>query len=92
MPVWFYDWKGRLNKGTAYYNINNMWWVITGKYGYRNMGCHDLYIDLPRDPRIKKNAHLRARVLNKELDTAVSTQNFERAIILRDLTKQEDHA
>jgi hypothetical protein len=92
MPVWFYDRKGRLNKGTAYYNINNMWWVISGKYGCRNLCCRDLYIDLPNDPRVKNNADKRARAINNELGQAISAENYERAIVLRDLKRKDDQA
>lgn len=92
MPVWFYDYRGRLNKGTAYYHINNMWWVVSGKYGRRNIGCHDLYIDLPGDPRVKHNAKQRSRALKNKLDEAIKAENFERAIIFRDLIRKEEKA
>ena len=89
MPVWFYDWKGRLNKGTAYYNINNMWWVVSGKYGRRNIYCGELYINLPGDPHIKSNAQLREKGLKQKLADAVNAQNFEQAIVLRDQINQD---
>lgn len=89
MPVWFYDWKGRLNKGTAYYNINNMWWVISGKYGIRNICCCELYINLPINSRNKNNGSLREKTLKQKLTDAVNAQNFEHAIVLRDLINQD---
>lgn len=57
--VWFYDSRGRLNTGTALYNINNMWWVITGTYSFTNEGSHNLYLDIPAAPRVKKNKGVR---------------------------------
>lgn len=64
--VWFYDRKGRLNVGIARYNINNMWWVIKGKYSYTNMGAHDLYLCMPHSPRIKKNSYERRAKMSQE--------------------------
>ncbi len=34
---YFRDHKGRLQRGTIYHNINNMWWVIINKYQYTNV-------------------------------------------------------
>lgn len=83
--VWLFDHKGRLASGTAYYNINNMWWVVTGRYDYTNMASFELYTALPEQPRLKRNAKLRRARLEKELQQAVDAMKFERAATLRDL-------
>lgn len=64
--VWFYDRKGRVNKGIAIPNINSMWWVITGKYNVTNKGSHELSI-APLDPRKKNNNYDRKVLLNRKL-------------------------
>ena len=83
--VWFYDRKGRLNTGTAYYNINNMWWVVTGRYDVTNMSSCELHLCCPDHPRLKRNGAARRGALERELKTAIGTNRFERCVILRDI-------
>lgn len=83
--VWFYDHKGRLGTGTAYYNINNMWWVITGKYDITNIACFDLFLTSPGNPRVKRNGRLRRKRLEGLLAKAVSKSDYKRAQLLHDL-------
>jgi hypothetical protein len=83
--VWFADRKGRIVEGTAYYNINNMWWVVMGRYDYTNEACFELYTKCPENPRIKRNAGLRRKRLERELAKAVERMDFERAAVLRDI-------
>lgn len=40
---YFRDHKGRLQKGTVYHNINNMWWTIINKYEYTNIADFELF-------------------------------------------------
>ena len=87
--VWFADRKGRICTGIAYYNINNMWWVITGKYGHTNIASFDLHTKQPEDIRRKRNEKLRCKILNKLMATAAADLNFERAALLRDLLANE---
>ncbi len=83
--VWGFDSKGRAFTGIAYYNINNMWWVVTGKYTVRNEGSFALHTVPPDGIRVKRNAALRRKRLEQELAKAVSSMNFRRAELLRDL-------
>ena len=83
--VFFFDRKGRIQAGTAMYNINNMWWVVTGRYSYTNEACFHLYAKLPENPRVKRNARLRRVRLEGLLTSAVKSMDFERAAQLRDL-------
>lgn len=83
--VWFADYHGRICTGTAFYNINNMWWVITGRYDARNLGSFEIYAARPDGLRIKRNADLRRKRLEQELNTAVKAMKFERATQLRDI-------
>ena len=83
--VWFHDLHGRTCTGIAYYNINNMWWVVTGKHDYRNMACHNLYATCPENPRIKRNARQRRKRLEQELAKAVKAMDFKRADALKNI-------
>ena len=83
--VWTTDYKGRMVTGTAFYNINNMWWVIIGRYECLNVACFEIYTQRPADLRTKRNIMLRQRRLKDELAKAVKTMRFERAAVLRDI-------
>ena len=83
--VWFFDHKGRTCTGTAYYNINNMWWVMTGKYDVRNLASFDLLTTPPQDIRRKRNEKLRERRLTELMDEAAKARAFEKAALYRDL-------
>ena len=83
--VWFFDRKGRINTGVAYYNINNMWWVVTGRYDYTNEACFELYTSLPENFRAKRNTRQRRKRLEGELSKAIKAMDFERAATIRDL-------
>lgn len=83
--VWFYDRKGRLNSGITYYNINNMWWIVTGKYACTNEACFYLHTVCPDNPRTKNNARLRRSRLESELAKSIKAMNFQRAETLKRL-------
>lgn len=83
--VWFADHKGRMCEGTALYNINNMWWVMTGRYDFTNVANFDLYTKPPENLRTKRNAKQRSKRLQALLADAVKAMNFERAAVLRDI-------
>ena len=42
-PVYFFGYDGRLQKGFAYHNINNMWWVLLPCGTIRNTACFEIY-------------------------------------------------
>ena len=81
--VWFFDGKGRACEGTALHNINSMWWVITGRYDYRNLACFELFAKPPENLRIKRNAKQRRQRLNGLLADAVKAMDFDRAKLLK---------
>lgn len=83
--VWFFDRRGRIATGIALYNINNMWWVVTGRYDYTNMACFELFARLPENIRVRRNSRLRRQRLEAELAKSVKAMNFERAAVLRDI-------
>jgi hypothetical protein len=83
MPVYFRDRKGRWATGTAYYNLNNMWWVVTGKYGWANVACFELHTMKPASLRIKENTRLALKQLNALVESAVQAKNFLKAHALQ---------
>jgi len=46
---YFRDHSGRLARGKAYHNINNMWWVIINKRELRNEACFELFDPVKED-------------------------------------------
>lgn len=83
--VWFIDKKGRVCTGIAYYNINNMWWVMTGKYDVRNIASFDILTSCPENPRRKRNEKLREQRLTQLIQSSVAKMDFEKAVVLRDI-------
>ena len=85
MPIWFTDFKGRICTGIAHYNINNMWWVEAGEYSYTNKACFELFTKQPENLRVKRNQAASKQRLKQQQQQAISSENFERAALLRDI-------
>lgn len=81
--VWFTDCKGRICCGTAYYNINNMWWIVSGEWSLSNKGTDEIYTRRPANLRKKLNERARRRRLEAELALAIRSMNFLHAETLR---------
>lgn len=90
--VFFFDTKGRIKTGIAYYNINNMWWVASGKYAVTNMASFELHVELPENHRVKRNDGKRRKRLEEELSKSIAEHNFERSCTLRDILFPEGRA
>ena len=76
--IWFTDRKGRIGRGTTFYHINNMWWVIAGDQ-LLNLSCGEIFCRPPDDLRRKRNKRQRRDRLEGELATAVRRMDFHRA-------------
>lgn len=83
--VWTTDHKGRIRFGTSYYNINNMWWVVTGKYERLNKANFEIFVNQPKDLRTKLNHKQKKQRLQELLKKSIEAMNFEKAAILRDI-------
>ncbi|MGZ8220017.1 MAG: UvrB/UvrC motif-containing protein [Methylobacter sp.] len=83
--VWFFDRKGRACTGIAYYDINNMSLVITGKYAITNLSSYELFTSAPENIRIKRNTKQRRLALEKIMSSAIKAMDFERAAVIRDI-------
>jgi hypothetical protein len=83
--VHFFDSRtGRLVRGRAFYNINNMWWVEYGPWSWTNKACFELFAARPADLRAKCPRRRKDR-LQRDLKSAVEAMRFERAAVFRDL-------
>lgn len=76
--VWFRNECGRFFSGTAYYNINNMWWVIAGG-ARRNKSSHELHAAQPADLRSKVHKRNRRDTLERLLRKAIIGRDYRRA-------------
>jgi UvrB/uvrC motif len=84
---YFWDYYGRLGRGVVFHHINNMWWVIASPHTLLNIGSGDFFEWRPGMPL--KRPDLRHKRIAKALKAAVENQDFEKAIILRDLVAME---
>lgn len=87
-PVYFFGYDGRLQKGLAYHNINNMWWVLLPCGTVRNTACFEIY---PQDavPRLRGRwggsfARKARRKLQSLLKEAKDADRLEEAIRYRE--------
>lgn len=81
--VWALDCKGRVITGTAYYNLNNCWQIVTGRYGLTYAGTESIFTSPPENLRMKRNERERRRRLENELAKAVKAMDFDRAKVLK---------
>ncbi|MCV4285046.1 hypothetical protein [Pseudomonas capsici] len=83
--VWLTDSKGRWQRGTAFYNTNNMWWVLLGPYSYTNKACFELFTTQPERPDLKVNHARRRSRLESLMSQAASKLDFKRAETLKNI-------
>lgn len=76
---------GRVVSGTAFYDLNGNWMVVTGRYDVEWIWHTEIYVSCPGDPRVKRNARQRRQRLESELAAAIKAMDFERAAVLRDI-------
>ncbi|MCK5502405.1 MAG: hypothetical protein KAI82_14300 [Tritonibacter mobilis] len=77
--VWFAGRDGRIRRGQAFYNINNMWWVKISQTERTNLCCSELYAQVPKDLRAKVNQRQRRKRLEQLLSSAVRRSDYLRA-------------
>lgn len=86
----YYD--GRIRFGTAYRNINNMWWVLLPCGTVWNVASFEIWhrLDLlaPVRGRAFDQRHIERR-LRDQLKKAIATEAFERAAVLRDVIRRK---
>ncbi|WP_101484416.1 UvrB/UvrC motif-containing protein [Janthinobacterium sp. 61] len=83
--VYAIDRSGRVICGTAFYDLNGNWQIVTGRYAMTSVWHTAIWARCPGDPRVKRNARDRRLRLEGELAKAIKAMNFERAAVLRDI-------
>lgn len=81
--VWFVGHDGRVRRGTAYTNINSMWWVVTAKDAVENLSSYQLLLAPPAQLRGRQHERKRRQRLEDELARATRLMDFRRAELLR---------
>ncbi len=86
---YFRSYSGHLCRGRVYHNLNNMWWVAVDPFCAQNIASFELFsYEAARHPR-KKHPYPKRR-LQTALNKAVSRQDFERAIGMRDALRVQE--
>lgn len=88
--VYTLDSKGRIVTGTAYYNLNSSWYVVTGKYGVMCSQASEIYLHNPGCLRVKRNERQRRQRLESELAKAIKAMDFKRAQVLKEVLFPDD--
>ncbi|WP_189370652.1 hypothetical protein [Tateyamaria omphalii] len=83
--VWTTDVKGRIIKGRAFYNINNMWWVVLNRYERVNRANFELFVGQPDRLREKRNHRLRVKSIERAMRAAAANGDTARAEVLKRL-------
>lgn len=81
--VWAIGRKGRIITGTAYYDLNNNWQIVTGRYGLTTCHTGEIFTKRPDDLRKKRNERQRRKRLEGLLADAVKAMDFDRAKVLK---------
>lgn len=84
-PVYAVDHYGRVVTGTAFYNLNGNWQVVTGRYDLIHVWHKQIFVKSPGNVRMKRNDSARRRRLEGEMSKAIAAMQFERAAQLRDI-------
>lgn len=91
--VWFRDWRtNRIFKGQAFYDLNQSWFVVSGKYGHAVVQTYDMYTAPPPNLRQRMTSDRRRKRLESLMQHAVKAMDFERAAKLRDILLPKDEA
>lgn len=89
--VWFYDHKGRVGRGRAFYSLNSGWMIKVNSWHVERVFSSDISVGRPADLRAKRNQRARRARLERELESAVASMWFTRAeLIKRILFGSED--
>lgn len=84
MRVYAMDYRGRIVTGTAFYDLNGNWTIVTGRYGALwNVWHKQVWINSPGDLRRKRNEGTRRKRLEGELAKAIAAMDFRRAEVLK---------
>lgn len=84
--IWYHDRKTqRVFKGTAFYDLNSSWFVVSGRYGHSIVQASDIFTSEPIHLRRLVDAAKRRKRIEGLMQSAISSMDFERAAKLRDI-------
>ena len=84
--IWYHDRKTqRIFKGTAFYDLNSSWFVVSGRYGHSVVQASDIFTSAPLNLRRLVTAEKRRKRIESLMQRAVAGMDFERAAKLRDI-------
>jgi hypothetical protein len=83
--VWGIDYTGRVITGTAYYDLNGAWQIVTGRYGMTRLFHNEIFTQCPPNPRVKRNQRERRKRLELLMQDAVKAMDFDRAKVLKSI-------
>lgn len=87
---YYRDRKGYLMRGAIYHDLNNVWWVYVNKYNYTKKASFEFFDCSPKEEQRKLyKQSKRIRNINGLKNKAVNEEDYERAIILRNILKRE---
>lgn len=91
---WCRDRKGRLIRGRVYGGINGMWTLVygPGRGDQTTHSARQYFGYQPGMPRRSVDPGVRAKRLKAELEKAIKAENFERAVVLRDVIRADAKA
>lgn len=83
MVKYFYDWDGTLKRGTIYYSLNSMWYVVLNKHSITQAQASDLFDYSPE--RCSKTYLHRHKInqMRSRLDSAIRNGDEKTAGFLR---------
>ncbi len=74
--VWARGYDGRWIYGQAIHNINNMWWILCGKWSRYNIASFEIYTQRPCDLHVRVSQHKAIRSLERKIKAAVDKKDF----------------
>lgn len=74
--VWARGYDGRWIYGQAIHNINNMWWILCGKWDRYNIASFEIYTEKPADLNVRVSKEKATRNLESKIQAAVGKKDF----------------
>ncbi|HGF5019667.1 hypothetical protein [Vibrio parahaemolyticus] len=74
--VWARGYDGRWIYGMAIHNINNMWWILCGKWSRYNIASFEIHTQKPCNLHVRVSQHKATRSLENKIKKAVDNKDF----------------
>ncbi|MEB5557018.1 hypothetical protein GOP97_14715 [Vibrio cholerae] len=74
--VWARSYNGRWIYGLAIHNINNMWWIVCGKWDRYNIASFEIHTQRPCDLHVRVPERKAIKSLETKIKAAVDKKDF----------------